>query len=349
MQIRGLAWLIFFGLAGAGWADFETKEIGGRDYVSLESIADFYGMAPPSSGKKADGKRTWEARGGGRSVRVKEESREAILSGARQWMAFPMLLSGGEPFVSRMDVSKVLEPAFRPDKVPGLPKVTTVVLDAGHGGHDKGASSRFGYEKEFTLDLTNRVKTYLEKAGLKVVRSRTSDRFVELPVRANLPNRYENSILVSLHFNSADWKPSANGIEIFATPARGTPPTGQSKVLARDVGKEDAHAVEPASVVLANTIFSSMLASTRLYDRGVKRARFSVLRNADVPAVLVEGGFLTNPSEAARIASKTWREDLAASIARGILAYVALVKNGTVPKTVAGYGGRETTEFVPLD
>ncbi len=349
MQIRVWACLLFLGLTGVARADWETVEIGGRDYVSLESVADFYGMAPPENASKSNGKRTWKTEGGGRTLRAKEDSRETMLNGMREWMAFPLKLKGGEPYISRTDVSSVLEPAYRPDKVPGLKKVKTVVLDPGHGGHDKGASSRFGYEKEFTLDLTKRVRKKLEKAGVKVVQTRLSDSFVELPARAAMPNKYDDSIFVSLHFNSADWKPSANGIEIFAIPARGTPPTGQSKVLARDVGKEDGHAIEPASVVLANAIFPAILAETRLYDRGVKRARFSVLRNADVPAVLIEGGFLTNPSEAARIASTTWRDELADGVAKGILAYIALADKGVVPKGVEALGGRATTEFVPAD
>ncbi|MGC1481629.1 MAG: N-acetylmuramoyl-L-alanine amidase [Chthoniobacterales bacterium] len=344
-----MAWLIFFGLIATATADFETAEIEGRDYVSLESIAEYYEMAAPSEAAKDGGKRVWVAEGDGDSIRVKEWSRETILNGTRQWASFPIRLKDGEPYVSRMDVSKVLDPAFRPEDAKPLPKVTTVVLDAGHGGHDKGASSRFGYEKEFALDLTNRVRKLLQKAGLKVVRTRTSDVFVELGARAAVPNKYKDSIFVSLHFNSAGWKPSANGIEIFALPSRGTPPTGQSKVLARDLGKEDGQAQEAASVALANAIYPSMLATTRLYDRGVKRARFAVLRNADVPAVLVEGGFLTNPAEAARIASATWRDELAESITRGILAYVALVREKKSPKTVEDYGGRPTTEFVPVN
>ncbi len=349
MQIRGLACGIFLGLAGWALADWETVEIGGRDYVSLESVAEFYGMAPPGTDGKSNGQTIWEAKGGGRSLRGKEDSRETMLDGVRTWMAFPLKMRGGEPHVSRTDVSKTFEPVYRPDKVPGLPKVKTVVLDPGHGGHDKGASSRFGYEKEFTLDLTKRVRKRLEKAGVKVVQTRLGDSFVELTSRAAMPNKYAGAIFVSLHFNSAGWKPSANGMEIFTIPARGTPPTGQSKVLARDVGKEDGHELEPASSVLANAIFPAILAKTRLYDRGVKRARFSVLRNADVPAVLIEGGFLTNPSEAARIASTTWRDGLAEGIVDGILAYIALVDQGVVPKGIEALGGKATTEFVPAN
>jgi N-acetylmuramoyl-L-alanine amidase len=349
MQIRWLACGIFLGVAGWALADWEPVEIGGRDYVSLESVAEFYGMAPPGTDGQSNGKRIWEAKGAALSLRAKEDSRETMLNGVRQWMAFPVKTRGGDPYVSRTDVSTVLEPTFRPDKVRGLPKVKVVVLDPGHGGHDKGASSRFGYEKEFTLDLTKRVRKKLEEAGVKVVQTRLSDSFVELSSRAAMPNKYDGSIFVSLHFNAADWKPSANGMEIFTIPARGTPPTGQAKVLARDVGMEDGHSLEPASVVLANAIYPAILAKTRLYDRGVKRARFSVLRNADVPAVLIEGGFLTNPSEAARIASTTWRDELADGVVNGILAYIALVEKGVVPKGVEALGGKATTEFVPVD
>ena len=92
-----------------------------------------------------------------------------------------------------------------------------------------------------------------------------------------------------------------------------------------------------------------MVAGTGQYDRGVKRARFSVLRHSTVPAVLIEGGFLTNSTEAKKVASASWRDKLADSIVRGIIAYINLAEKGALPRGVKGYGGRETREFVPLN
>jgi N-acetylmuramoyl-L-alanine amidase len=326
-------------------AQWDVVDLDGRASVALDAIAKHYGMNAPSGA----GPRQYLAEGGGRSFRVKVNSRDAIINGARQWLAFPVKENGGKVYVSRVDLDHTIDPAFRPGGVAGLRPVRTVVLDPGHGGHDKGATSRFGTEKEFALDVAARVRKRLEKAGFKVVQTRTSDSFIPLESRPAVANNYPASIFVSIHFNSAEWNPAANGIEIYSIPPRGAPPTGQGKPLARDLETEAGHALEPADSVLATTIFHSLLGGLGVNDRGIKRARFSVLRHARVPAVLIEGGFLTNASDAARIASSKWRDGYADAIARGIIEYNKLATQQLPPRTVAQYGGRATTEFVPED
>ncbi|MEM7145567.1 MAG: N-acetylmuramoyl-L-alanine amidase [Verrucomicrobiota bacterium] len=330
----------------AQWAPVEIED---RDYLSLESVARFYGMEPPSPDGEHGGKTVYFAEGGGRSIRVKTEGREALLNGIRHWMAFPLVIHEGKPHIARLDLDKVFEPAFRPDEIEDLPKVETVILDPGHGGHDRGARSDLGTEKDYALDLTARVRERLEKAGVKTVQTRLSDFFVPLRTRPAMAKNYENPIFVSLHFNAAGWNPSANGIEIFTLTPRGTPSTGKTTVDTPSTKEDPGDAMEPASTVLANAIYASMLAGTNLHDRGVKRARFLVLRQASVPAVLIEGGFLTNPDEADEIHTAAFRDRLADSIVRGILAYADLAKSGTVPKGVREYEGKVTTEFVPLN
>ncbi|MEM9280489.1 MAG: N-acetylmuramoyl-L-alanine amidase [Verrucomicrobiota bacterium] len=331
----------------AQWAPVEIED---RDYLSLESVALFYGMEPPSTDGEHGGKTVFLAEGGGRSIRMKTDGREALLNGIRHWMAFPLVIHEGKPHISRMDLDKVFEPAFRPNEFEELPIVGTVILDPGHGGHDRGARSDLGNEKDYALDLTARVRKRLENAGVKTVQTRLSDFFVPLRTRPAMTKNYKDPIFVSLHFNAAGWKPSANGIEIFTLTPRGTPSTGKTTVDTPSTKEEDpGDAMEPASTVLANAIYTSMLAGTDLHDRGLKRARFLVLRQASVPAVLIEGGFLTNPHEAAEIHTPAFRDRLADSIVRGILAYADLAESGTVPKGVREYEGNETTEFVPLN
>ncbi len=330
-------------IAGSVRAQWDVTKIDGRDYVTLGAIAKFYGMSAPQS----IGAGRFACEGGGRSFRVRVARRDAIIDGARHWLAFPPIARDGQVYISRADVSHTIDVAFRPGSAAGIRPVRTVVLDAGHGGHDKGAISRFGTEKEFTLDMVARVRKRLEKAGFKVVQTRSSDSFVPLESRPAVANRYPDSIFVSIHFNAAGWKPSANGMEIFALPARGTPPTGQKLPQTRDLTTESGHANGAANLVLANTIFHSMLGGMKMYDRGVKRARFSVLKNARVPAVLIEGGFLTNPSEAARISATAWREGFADAITRGIVEYQKLATAKTSPRTVTQYGGKPTTDFIP--
>ena len=313
---------------GVARADWEVAQIDGRDYVSLASAAAFYGLNPPAS---AGGKK-FAASSGGRSLEVEVASREAMIDGVRHWFAFPAKLQDGGAWISRVDVSHTLDPALRPDKVQGFRPVRTVVLDPGHGGHDNGASSRYGYEKEFTLDVVRRLRKRLEAAGLRVIQTRNSDTFVELENRPRVANRTPDSIFVSIHFNSADWKPAANGIETYAIPPLGAPPSGQDGVMARDRLPEPGHALEPVDFTLATTMHHALMAKMHVEDRGVKRARYVVLKDASTPAILIEGGFLTNPDDAARIANPVWRESYAAAIAAGILEYKKLAEQGVKPR-----------------
>jgi len=195
--------------------------------VSLASAAAFYGMSPPS----AAGPKKFAASGEGRAVQVELDSREAMIDGVRHWLSFPARLQAGGAWISRVDISHTIDPALRPDKVQGMRPVRTVVLDAGHGGHDNGASSSYGYEKDFTLDVVRRLRKKLESAGFRVVQTRNSDTFHLSRGTPARRNKMPNSIFVSIHFNSADWKPSANGIETYAIPPLGAPPSGQDAVM----------------------------------------------------------------------------------------------------------------------
>lgn len=338
--------IAFFLLAWGGTArgDWETVTVDGRDYVTLESLAQFYGMEPPA-GTEAK----FTVSGGGRSLAVRVGSRQALIDGVRQWLSYPAIAKGNAVLVSKVDVAKTIDPAYRPTAVKGMRAVKTVVLDPGHGGYDRGAKSSFGYEKDYTLDVVARVRRRLESAGLKVVQPRLSDSFVPLESRPAMAAKYPGAIFVSIHFNSADWNRAANGFEIYAIPPLGAPPTGQGTAQIRDRRREAGHALEPVNTVLANTIYHALLGKMPVFDRGVKRARFVVLKDAAVPAVLIEGGFLTNASEAANIASPRWREAYAEAIATGILEYKKLAEQGSAPRRISGYGRAATTEFVPED
>ncbi len=314
-------------------ADWPVTSVDGRDYVPLASVATFYGMGAPAR----SGAKIFAASGGGKSLQVEVDSREAIIDGVRHWLSFPARLANGAPAVSTVDLRRTIDPALRPDKVAGLRPVRTVVLDAGHGGHDNGARSPYGSEKEFTLDTVRRLRKKLEAAGLRVVVTRNSDTFIELENRPRVANRIPGAIFVSIHYNSADWKPAANGLETYAISPLGAPPSGQDVVMARDRETEAGHALEPVNFTLANTVHHALMGRLPNADRGVKRARFVVLKDAAVPAILIEGGFLTNPTEARRVADPKWREAYAAAIAAGILEYKRLAEQGVKPREKADW------------
>src|SRR5207248_1098963 len=169
---------------------------------------------------------------------------------------------------------------------------TAVVIDAGHGGFDRGGipGQRIP-EKEMTLDVAQRLKGVLTAAGYRVVMTRDSDVFVPLATRVAIANSYRNAIFVCIHFNSAK-RMGAGGIETY--------------FYSRE------------SLPLASAIHYYVAGGAPSANRGVRRRGFYVLRKTGIPAVLVECGFLTNPTEGAYAESTSYRQKLATEIAAGI-------------------------------
>ena len=169
---------------------------------------------------------------------------------------------------------------------------TAVVIDAGHGGFDRGGiPGQMVAEKEMTLDVAQRLKSLLAASGYRVVMTRDSDVFVPLPTRVAIANSYGNAIFVCIHFNSAK-RMGAGGIETY--------------FYSRD------------SLPLASAIHYYVAGGAPSSNRGVRRRGFYVLRKTTIPAVLVECGFLTNPTEAAYAQTASYRQKLAEEIAAGV-------------------------------
>ena len=353
-------------LASTAAAEWEVHRFEGRDYVTLDSIAAFYGFpkpAPPSPVTAAAIAAMFPVAGaasatefgittaaaftalsrtivldsGPLHLEVTPGLSEANINGVKQWLAFPVRMEAGRALISRLDLSKIIEPRLRPELITGLQPVTTVVLDAGHGGHDRGAISRFGFEKDFALDVALRTRVLLEKAGFKVVMTRATDVFIPLDERPAVANRISNSIFVSIHFNSSSSNAAARGFEIFSIAPRGAPATNDAKPSERDLREEAGNAVELPSGALAGTVFHALLGQVPMVDRGLKHARFAVLRQCERPAVLVECGFVSNAAESSLISSGTWRGRIAAAVADGVENYRALAESGHRPKTIADY------------
>lgn len=169
---------------------------------------------------------------------------------------------------------------------------TTVVIDAGHGGYDRGGiPGQRVAEKEMTLDVAQRLKKVLASSGYRVVMTRDNDVFVPLGTRVAIANAYPNAIFVSVHFNSAK-RAGAGGIETY--------------FYSRD------------SLPLASAIHYFVAGGAPSSNRNVRRRGYYVLRKTSIPAVLVECGFLTNPTEAALAETASYRQKLAEEIAAGV-------------------------------
>lgn len=170
----------------------------------------------------------------------------------------------------------------------------TVVIDPGHGGHDNGGQWGQVYEKHLALDTATRLEASLKKMGYQTVMTRRSDYFITLPQRVSTANRYKNAIFVSIHYNYT-WKEHVSGLETFYYNSEGQR--------------------------LAQLVQKSLVRHTRTVDRNAKFARFYVIRNTKLPAILVEGGFVSNEAERTRMKSAWFRESIARGIAEGIQRY----------------------------
>jgi N-acetylmuramoyl-L-alanine amidase len=313
--------------------DWQLIKVNGRDYLTVDNISTFYGLpagvAPSGAQIKLETVKN--------PLEFISGSREIIINGARSWLCFPVLEQNGKFLVSRTDVAKTIEPLVRPHRVANAGKMRTVVLDPGHGGYDKGAICRYGSEKNFALDVARQLRPLLQAKGFRVIMTREGDYFVPLEVRARIANAARDSIFVSIHFNATDRDPSATGFEIFSFTPRGAPSTSDNWVTSSSASVQKGSKVDAQSMALSACIYHSLLGHIPEFDRGIKRARFAVLRQTEVPAVLVEGGFLTERGESRLISRKDWRGRLAQAISVGIENYRALAVKKQPPMLVADY------------
>lgn len=178
-------------------------------------------------------------------------------------------------------------------EVLAVSSFSTVVIDAGHGGFDRGgiAGQRVA-EKGVALDTALRLQRLLQRAGLHTVMTRSTDVFIPLPQRAAIANAQPNSIFVSIHYNASP-REGARGIETYSEDSRGA--------------------------ALAARIQRQIISRVSTENRGIRHAGYFVLRKCQKPAVLVECGFLTNAAEAQLALTASYRQTVAAQIAAGIL------------------------------
>jgi len=179
--------------------------------------------------------------------------------------------------------------------------VPTIVLDPGHGGQNIGARSKspFCEEKRLCLQTARIVKKYLDQLGYHVVMTRNTDAFISLAKRVEIASQAGSSAFVSLHYNSSR-NPIAKGVEVFFFD-----------------GKEKTPRVA-ASKKLADAVLPRIIRRTQAVSRGVKKGNFYVIRETTMPAILVEGGFITNPQERSFLKTHEHLDKIARGIADGI-------------------------------
>jgi len=205
----------------------------------------------------------------------------------------------------------------RPSTTPS--PFAVVVLDPGHGGRDSGATCGGVLEKDLTLDVARRIDRLLDSEGIATLMTRAGDIYVSLADRAAFANRVRNCIFVSIHFNE-DNKPVATGVETYYAAHQITAGSFLASWLPF-LWRPLSDSPNPESHNLAGFVQEALVARTRAVDRGIQAKQFFVIANVTAPAVLVEGGFLTNKEDISKLASQDYRDQIAAAVADGILRY----------------------------
>jgi N-acetylmuramoyl-L-alanine amidase len=313
-------------VAASSYGGWEIAKIEGREFVSVDSIKKFYNFARLTrSGNSLvlDNQKV--------EMKLKIGGQECLMNGVKFVFTHKVTAIGEMAYVSRMDLAKLIDPVLRPNFIKTAGDFRTVILDAGHGGKDPGAVNSIATEAFYNLKVAGRTKTLLEAKGFKVVMTRSSDRFLSLQERVNLANAVrENAVFLSIHFNSGGRE--ARGIETFTLSPPGVSHYGRG-LIAADAQARTGNQHDSANIALATSVHGSLLRRLQkhTFDRGIKRARFSVLSGVRHPAILMEGGFMTHPNEARLIHNEAYQNALANGIVDAVVKYRYAVgpKNAT--------------------
>ncbi|WP_269522334.1 N-acetylmuramoyl-L-alanine amidase family protein [Coraliomargarita parva] len=308
-----LALVLAFGSLSA-----RSLERNGKRYIDLATIAHSLGM---QSYWLKDA-RTYRLHSQWTTIDADNKLSILKINGLPVHLGAVPVQSGKALFLAETDYRNSLQPVLTPQVFGSAPGLKRIVIDAGHGGRDEGAhNSAYGLkEKYLTLDVAVRLKRLLELSGYEVVLTRSSDKFVELPRRSAYANFKDADLFISIHFNSAG-NPDAAGFETYAMTPQFQTSTNVSGTSSEDSKRWAGNGQDPWNSLLAYHVQRSLVTSLGGPDRGFKRARFAVLKDLQCPGVLVELGFLSNAATAQQMRTTEYRETLARSLSKGIVAY----------------------------
>ncbi len=312
--------------------------IDSRPYLPYSALLEF-GQVKGSWDPEA---LVWTVTVGRHELRAAPQMTVVLVDGSPERIPVPPVLRNGGLFLPDLVwtqwIGRWIAQQPMPLPSPAVRALHTIVLDAGHGGHDPGAIGRGGLrEKTVTLDVTLRLRELLEQEGFRVVMTRDKDRFISLFQRSQIANREKADLFVSIHANSSRQR-SVSGFEVYAlseatndharaleASENATPPIEGGQAIASEMETivwDLLYTEQRAeSMELAAAICRGLRGKLPSQNRGVKTARFAVLKGSRMPAILIEVGFVSHPGEEGRLRTATYRQNLAEGIRDGILAF----------------------------
>ena len=308
-----------FNVEAASKKTISSVMYSGRKWVNLNDVARFYGMRISVKGDELTLFSKYY------KAEFNLKGRSGAFNGVKIFWFFSPVKLKNVYYLSEQDFLCLLDPLIRKKSLKGRP-VRTIMLDAGHGGKDTGAIGvNKKKEKDITLAIVMKLRRKLIKLGYGVTLTRSGDTFPTLDRRVTLweKTRPRPDIFISIHCNAAG-NAKVHGIETFAVTPQNTPSTADKKI---QTSVCPGNRYNRHNTLLAYCIQSALNRNIPdAADRGVKHARFFVIRNVDCPAVLIETGFVTNSAECTRLSSDAYQEKVATAILRGILNYAAQVR-----------------------
>jgi N-acetylmuramoyl-L-alanine amidase len=305
----------------AAAAPLKTHGLGlwGKEYYRVEEWARANGFQQRWLGGKS-----FELTKGSTRMQFAGDSQAMTFNGVEIRLSTAAVVKNGNAYIAPLDVNNTLGPLLWPTRNKTGARVKHICIDPGHGGKDTGKRAGREEEKKYTLLLAQELGEQLRKAGYTVSFTRASDAFVDLTPRAEIANRRRADLFVSLHFNAFS-RSNVRGAETYCLTPQGAASSNDA------AGRGNKSVVSgnqnnSKNILLAYEIHKAVTRRTGAEDRAVKRARFEVLREAEMPAVLIEAGFMSNPTEARQIFSAAWRRKIAESIVAGIGSYKKLVE-----------------------
>ena len=314
--------LLFLCIFAASWLQIGAiripgvVHINGRACRNLSLIASGYRMRYRKDGVNVS------FTGPGRVVTMELMRRRITWNGMPVMLGYPVIMHRNGIYVSDSDWRSTLSLLFFPRNVRAH-RIGVITLDAGHGGSDQGAAGRFSKEKDITLRLVRRVAAILQACRYQVHLVRSSDVAVPLKNRALMQRSRRSDLFISIHVNAARDR-SVSGVETYCLTPADAPSSNGKAELERNLG----NVFDANNFMLACRIQSALRKRTGAFDRGVKRARFAVLRDISAPGVLIETGFISHPEEEKKLNDPAYLEKIARGIAEGIVSY-----HGNLPRS----------------